>query len=151
MRQSKHRHYALTAAYVVFWTVALWIALPSGCAAGSASVQVKASVPLACEASIEKFEVESLTPLRIEAKVRQSCNSTHELSVTYDPGALSQPEALSMLYGQRLPVESLPGEVKFGTFQFTQSTTELHIFYDGGTLEERQQFSRTIAIALTPQ
>ena len=136
---------------IAFWTGVLLLALPTRSAGASATLEIGANVPLACEASIETFEIVSAEPLRIAVGVRQSCNSTHAVSVTYDPDDLSQPGQLSMVYGERQPVASAPGEVSFGTFRHTQSLTRLYIAYDGGTRDEREQLSRTIAIALTPQ
>ena len=118
--------------------------------AGSANVQITTRVPLVCEASIVSSNVVSLSPLLINARVRQACNSAHELSVTYLPVNLTRPNLLLMTFAGQDPVSKTPGDVSFGNFQSTSAVKFLRIFYAGGTLSERQQLAATIHIAVTP-
>ena len=119
-------------------------------AAGSANVQIQAHVPVVCEASIVGFHIVTIAPLIIDARVRQACNSTHELSVTYAPTNLTHPHLLFMALGGETPDAMTPGDVTFGNLQHTNSIKPLRIFYAGGTRHEREQLAHTIAIAVTP-
>ncbi|MCE9521903.1 MAG: hypothetical protein K8S25_05660 [Alphaproteobacteria bacterium] len=127
-----------------------WAATSVATYAASTGVQIQANVPLVCEASILSSNVVTFTPLVINAQVQQSCNSTHELKVTYAPANLTRPNLLFMFLAGQPPVAKTPGDVDFGNFQSTNLVKRLRILYAGGTLGERQQLAQTIAIAVTP-
>ena len=127
-----------------------WATTAAETNAASTGVQITSTVPLTCDANILSWNVVTFTPLLINARVQQSCNSAHDLSVTYAPANVTTPNLLFMFLGGQPPVATTPGDIDFGNFQSTNVIKRLRILYSGGTLAERHQLSHTIAIAITP-
>jgi hypothetical protein len=122
-----------------------------GANSDSASTSVRAYMPLICGAEITGFRVVSGEPLVVDATVRQACNGDHEFTVSYDPHSVSNTNQLSLDYDGRLPTHATLGSAGFGNEHHVDSVRALHIVYAGGTVEQRDQFAHTIAIAVAPR
>jgi hypothetical protein len=116
--------------------------------ADSARVEVRANVPASCIIDLGNPNVVSRNPLVITVPVTRDCNTTHSVSVTYEPAELTFPRRLVMALGVILPSEKLPGLVTFGNLPNTTSTRILRIAYDGPAAE-RLQIATTVQIAVT--
>lgn len=117
----------------------------------SAQIQIVVTVPLVCGAEISSFHVETQQPLVIDATVRQACNGDHEMTVSYDPASVTDVGALSLSYGGRAPTRASLGSAGFGTEHHTDAVRTLRIVYNGGSASQRDQFARTVAIAVSPR
>lgn len=126
----------------------------SSIAAASASpsetrVSVHARLPVACEATIVASTVVTITPLLINATVHQSCNTRHDLSVTYVPQSVTNPTRLVITFDGALPNVKAPGVQTFTNLTHTVSDKPLVIRYSGGTTLQRQALAKSLGIAVT--
>lgn len=118
-----------------------------GDSAGGTSIG--AVVPAQCEAYVASTRVVSLSPLQINASIRRKCNTSHDLSVLFQPDSVTQPTRLSVtLQGASAPTAS-PGTRLFANLPWTDTTSTLTIRYNGGTLRQRQTLARTWRISVS--
>ena len=112
-------------------------------------VDVHSRVPVACEATIVTSNVVTITPLLINATVHQSCNTTHDLSVTYIPQSVTSPNRLSITFDGASPNVKLSGSQTFTNLAHTISSKPLIIRYSGGTTLQRKALANSLGIAVT--
>ena len=99
--------------------------------ADSARVQVQATVDRSCNFSHGDAHVVTFNPLLIRMPLTRDCNTTHTVTVTYDPDQLSHPNLLFMALGLIPPTSKAPGTVTFANLPHTNSTRILRIGYAG--------------------
>ena len=128
--------------------VALCLAVAPA-SADSARVEVRANVPASCEFSPGAAEVVTFRPLLIRVPLTRDCNTTHTVTVTYDPDVLSNPNLLVMALGAVTPTSKAPGVVTFANLPYTNSTRILRIGY-AGPEAERAGIRDSVGIAVTP-
>lgn len=103
--------------------------------ADSTRVEVRANVPASCSFSPGAASVVTFSPLLIRMPLTRDCNTTHTVTVTYDPDVLSNPNLLVMALGAIAPTSKAPGVVTFANLPYTNSTRILRIGYAGPAVE----------------
>lgn len=117
-------------------------------AADTARVEVRANVPASCSFSPGSVQVVTFSPLLIRMPLTRDCNTTHTVTVTYDPDELSNPNLLVMALGAVTPTSKAPGTVTFANLPHTNSTRILRIGYAGPSAE-RAGIRDSVAIAVS--
>ncbi|MEQ1864521.1 MAG: hypothetical protein ABL996_07685 [Micropepsaceae bacterium] len=143
MTQSHRRLATLALALMSF-------ALVSAHADSAVNIDVRSNLPVSCEASIVTSQLVTTTPLLINATIRRICNTKHDLSVTYNPQSVTQPNRLFITFDSAAPNVKLSGAQVFTNLPHTNSIKPLTIRYSGGTLLQRRELARTWGITVTP-
>ncbi|MDZ4865733.1 MAG: hypothetical protein SGI91_00285 [Alphaproteobacteria bacterium] len=128
--------------------VALCLAVAPA-SADSARVEVRATVPVSCNLQHGDGEVVTLRPLLMRMPITRDCNTTHTVTVTYDPDVLSNPNLLVMALGAITPTSKAPGVVTFANLPYTNSTRILRIGYAGPEVE-RVGIRDSVGIDVSP-
>ena len=120
-------------------------------AGDTANLEVHSSVPIACQAEIVSSQLLSITPLAINAVVRQTCNSTHDLSVTYNAASVTSPSKLLISLDGSAPSFKLSSAQVFASLGPTESDNPVTIRYNAGTTAQRQELAQGWSITVTPR
>jgi hypothetical protein len=130
--------------------VAALIAQQAG-ADTSVNMQVHSSLPISCHADIVSSQIVSITPLEITAQVQQSCNTRHDLAVTFSAASVTSPSKLIITLDGTLPSVKLSSAQTFANLAPTESVKPLVIRYNAGTPAQRQQLAATWGLTITPR
>ena len=130
--------------------VAALIAQTAG-ADTSVNMQVHSSLPISCHADIVSSQIVSITPLEITAQVQQSCNTRHDLAVTFSAASVTSPSKLIITLDGTAPSVRLSSAQTFANLAPTESVKPLVIRYNAGTLAQRQQLAATWGLTITPR
>jgi hypothetical protein len=144
----RHRHSAATALAALPFAFLAAIAPTS--AGNGINVDVRSNLPVSCEASVVSSQLVTITPLLINATVHRACNTKHDLSVTYNPLSVTQPNRLFITFDSAAPNLKMSGVQVFTNLPHTDSIKPLTIRYSGGTLLQRQALASTWGITVTP-
>jgi hypothetical protein len=117
----------------------------------SVNMQVHSSLPISCHADIVSSQIVSITPLEITAQVQQSCNTRHDLAVTFSAASVTSPSKLIITLDGTLPSVKLSSAQTFANLAPTDSVKPLVIRYNAGTLAQRQQLAATWGLTITPR
>lgn len=130
--------------------IALLFAPPAS-ADSSVNMQVHSTLPISCHSDIVSSEVVSITPLVIDAQVQQSCNTRHDLAVTFSAASVASPAKLIITLDGVAPSVKLASSQIFANLAPTESVKPLRISYNAGTLAQRQQLAATWGLTITPR
>ncbi|MEQ1754252.1 MAG: hypothetical protein ABL973_08960 [Micropepsaceae bacterium] len=120
-------------------------------AGDTANMEVHSSVPIACQAEIVSSQLLTITPLAINAVVRQTCNTTHDLSVTYNAASVISPSKLFITLEATLPSFKLSSAQVFAGLEPTESDKPVTIRYNAGTTAQRLELAQGWGITVTPR
>jgi len=127
--------------------VALCIAVAPA-SADSARVEVRATVPASCNLQHGTATLVTFRPLLMRMPITGDCNTTHTVTVTYDPDVLSNPNLLVMALGATTPTSKAPGVVTFANLPYTNLTRTLRIGYAGPEVE-REGIKNSVEIEVS--
>jgi len=139
--------------FAVFSSLALAALTASQAGADtSVNMQVHSSLPISCNADVVSSTIVSMSPiLTIEAQVRQSCNTHHDLAVTFGAVSGIVPNKLSIKFdGVVSTVKQLNSQL-FPNLAPTDSVKALEIVYTGTNLAQRQQLAATWGLTISPR
>ena len=128
--------------------IGLVVAAPAH--AASASFEIRGYVPVRCSAAIQSFDVRSGANLTIDAIVNQSCNSSHRMSVAYLSPQDLDPADLAIDYAGRPALAITAHDAQFGDEGFVKDVRRLRLVWARGSEAQRNQFSSTVTVVVTP-
>lgn len=117
----------------------------------SVNMQVHSNLPISCHLEIVASQIISITPLAIDASVQQSCNTRHDLAVTFSAASVTRPAQLIITLDGAAPSVKLSSSQVFAALAPTESTKPLTIRYNAGTLAQRQQLAATWGLTISPR
>lgn len=120
-------------------------------AGDTANMEVHSSVPIVCQAEVLSSQLISITPLAINAVVRQTCNATHDLAVTFNAASVTSPSKLIITLDNTLPSFKQSTAQVFASLGPTESDKPVTIRYNAGTLAQRQDLAQSWGITVTPR
>lgn len=126
--------------------VAVCLASAATSAKDTESVTMNAVVAPSCEFSAGEPNVVTDDPLYLKVAVTRDCNTTHEVTVTYEPTAPTNP--VTLYFGAATPNQTGPGSATFTNLAQTNSVLDLRLYYTGPE-EERDQIQETIHVTVT--
>jgi archaellum component FlaF (FlaF/FlaG flagellin family) len=118
----------------------------------SVNMQVHSSLPISCHAAVVSSTIVSTSPvLTIAAQVQQSCNTHHDLAVTFVGVTGIVPSKLSIKFDGVVATVKQANAQVFPNLAPTDSVKSLDIVYSSGTAAQRQQLAATWGLTISPR